>query len=177
MAMSEALKECYASQPVDEYPLDTIELLHPSFVDDLGNPTSILAVRAFESWMLTLEVDAPLRPGQTLEFLPIPFDITSPGFAEGEVPKLVFSISNVSRLVSQYLERAISMTDPITVIYRQYLNTDTTVPQTDPPIIMELSSASSSVTTVSGTATLSDVHNWPFPWQRYTTKRFPGLVR
>lgn len=175
--MSDALKECYASQPVDEFSLDTIELLHPSFVNDDGTATSILAVRAFESWFCTLEVDAPLRPGQTLEFLPIPFDITETGFADGEVPKLVFSISNVSRLVSASLERAIAMTDPITLIYRQYLNTDTTVPQTDPPVIMELTSATSSTTTVSGTATLSDVHNWPFPWQRYTTERFPGLVR
>lgn len=177
MSMTEALKECYASEPVDVYALDTIELIHPAFVDELGNPTSILAVRAYEEWELTLEVDAPLRPGQTVKFLPIPFDITDPGFAEGEVPKLVFSISNVSRLVSQYLEQAIARTEPITVIYRQYLNTETTVPQTDPPVIMELTSASSGVTQVTGTAQLSDVHNWPFPWQRYTTERFPGLSR
>lgn len=177
MPMKEALKECYASSPVDEFALDTIELIHPAFVDDAGNPTSILAVRAFEPWELTLEVDAPFRPGQRLKFEPIPFDITDPGFAEDEVPKLVFSISNVSRMVTKYLEMAISQTTPITAVYRQYLSTDTTVPQTDPPVIMELSSASASATTVSATATLSDVHNWPFPWQRYTTDRFPALSR
>lgn len=177
MSMTEALKECYASQPVDEYGLDTIELIHPAFLDENGNQTSILAVRAFEPWMCTLEVDAPLRPGQTLEFLPIPFDITDPGFAKDEVPKLVFSISNVSSLVATYLEQAIARTESITLIYRQYLNTDTSIPQTDPPVIMQLTSASASVTTVSGTATLSDVHNWPFPWKRYTTERFPALSR
>lgn len=175
--MSEALKECYASSPVDEFVLDTIELIHPAFVDENGNPTSILAVRAYEPWDCTLEVDAPFRPGQRVTFQPIPFDMTDPGFAEDEVPKLVFSISNVSRLVTQYLEMAIAQTTPITVVYRQYLSTDTTVPQTDPPVVMTLSAATSSATTTSGTATLSDVHNWPFPWQRYTTERFPALAR
>lgn len=175
MSLEQAIAECYASTPVDVYPIDTVELLHPSFKDADGNPVSVRAVRAYEEWNLTLEADAPLNPGETVLFYPIPFDMTQMGFEEGKVPSLTFSISNVSREVSKYLEQAIEDTRPITLIYRQYLNTDTTQPQIDPVVTMTLTSATSGVTTVTGTATLTDVHKWPFPWQRYTPARFPGL--
>lgn len=177
MSMEQALAECYASEPVDEFSLDTIELIHPAFIDNAGNQDSIRAVLANEAWDLTLEADAPLKPGQTLTFSPIPFTFTMPGFSEGEVPKLTFGISNVSRIVTQYLEQAIEQTTPITLIYRPYSSKDTSAPQLDPVIIMELSEAVAGVFQVTGVASLSDVHNYPFPAQLYTPTRFPALVR
>lgn len=175
MSLEQALQECYASNPVDQFPLDTVELLHPSFTDENGVLASVRAVLGYEQWELGLEADAPLNPGEMVTFYPIPFDISPVGFAEGETPKLTFSISNVSRLLTKYLEQAIADTRPITVIYRQYLNTDTSRPQIDPVVTMTLTKATAGVTTVTGTATLSDVYSWPFPWQRYTPTRFPGL--
>lgn len=177
MSMKEALKECYASEPVDEFALDTIELIHPAFVDEAGRPTSIRAVLANEPWTFGIEIDAPLNAGQMVKFDPIPFQFTQPGFGPDEVPTLNFSISNVSRIVTGYLEQAIEQTDPITVIYRVYSSRDTSSPQIDPVITMELTDAKVGVMQTSGTASLSDVHNYPFPSQLYTPERFPGLMR
>lgn len=177
MSMDEALAEAYASAPIDDIPLDTIEMHHPAFKDEFGNPTAIRVVRANEPWMLTLEASAPLNPGEEVEFLPVPFDFTPPGFSENQVPSLTFSISNVSRLVTQYLEQAIAQTSPITLYYRNYLASDTSAPQINPVIVMTLKAAESGTMQVTGTASLSDVHNWPFPAEKYTPDRFPGLLR
>ena len=43
--LSQALKEAYASAPSEVILLHTLELRHPSFVDDNGNPTAIRVVR------------------------------------------------------------------------------------------------------------------------------------
>jgi len=47
----------------------------------------------------------------------------------------------------------------------------------DPPVTMELTKVTVTGVSVSGTASLSDVHNWPFPFEKYLPSRFPGLVR
>lgn len=176
MSLKEAIKECYASNPVDVYDLDCLELLHPKFIDEQGRVVSVRAVIAYEEWQFTHEPDAPLDPGAVVTYYPIPFQFTPMGFEDDKVPSLTFSISNVTRQISTYLELAIEDITPITLIYRQYLNTDTLLPQNDPVVVMQLTNVATSATSATGTATLSDVHNWPFPWQRYTPKRFPGLV-
>ncbi len=42
--LSEALKEAYASAPSDVILLHTLELRHPSFVDEQGNTLDVLTV-------------------------------------------------------------------------------------------------------------------------------------
>jgi len=177
MTMNAALEEAYASQPIDDQTLDTLEFHHPSFVDETGQRTAIRVIYDTETWSLKLEASAPLNGGEYVDFLPVPFSFTQPGYAEDQVPTMTFSISNVSRLVTQYLELAIGQTTPIKMIYRPYLQSDTSMPQMDPVITMTLTAAVASTMQVTGTATLSDVHNWPFPSQKYTPERFPGLQR
>jgi len=177
MTTSKAIEEAYASQPIDEMVFDTLEFHHPLFVDEFGVRTAVRVVRDTQTWQFCLEPSAPLDGGQYVDFLPVPFDFTQPGYAEDQVPTLQFSISNVSRLVTRYLELAIAQTTPITLIYRNYLQSDLSGPQIDPVVTMTLSSADASTMQITGTATLSDVHNWPFPGKKYTPERFPGLQR
>lgn len=177
MSMSEAIKEAYASNPVDGLTLDTLEFHHPAFVDDFGQPTAIRVVRDSRTWNLCLENTAPLNAGQYVDFSPVPFEFTQPGFSEDQVPTLQFNISNVSRLVTKYLELAIQQTAPIKLYYRPYLDSDPSQPQMNPVIVMTLTAATAGTMQISGVASLSDVHNWPFPAQKYTPARFPGLVR
>lgn len=175
--MSQALAEAYAANPVDELVLDTLEFHHPAFLDDFGNPTAVRVVCANEEWQLGLEDSAPLNAGEMVTFYPVPFEFTAPSFEEGSVPTLPFSIANVSQEITKHLELAIVQTTPIKVYFRNYLSSDTSAPQIDPVIVMTLTSAEVGSLRVTGTATLSDVHNWPFPAQKYTPQRFPGLVR
>lgn len=177
MTMSAAIEEAYASNPVDERILDTLEFHHPTFVDEFGRRTAVRVVRDSVEWSLRLENTAPLNKDEYVTFLPVPFDFTQPGYAENQVPTLSFSISNVSRIITKYLEQAIAQTSPIQMYYRPYLQSDPTGPQINPVIIMTLSAATVGTMQVTGTASLSDVHNWPFPAQKYTPERFPGLVR
>lgn len=177
MSLEQALKEAYASAPTDSVIFDTLEVRHPAFVDDAGQPTAIRTVIGYEDITAKLENDAPLHAGEYVEFIAGAFRFKLPGFEEGKVPQLQISIDGVSREVVGHIETAITASTPIEVTYRPYLSTDLSKPQMSPPITMELAKVSVSGATVSGIASLSDVHNRAFPFEKYMASRFPGLVR
>lgn len=177
MPYSAAITEAYASQPDDELAIDTLEFHNSNFVDDDGNRTAARVAQGCDDWSCKLESTAPLNANEYVLFRGVPFSFTQPSFAENEVPSCTFSISNVSRELTKYMEQAIAKTEPIIMYYRPYLASDLTAPQMDPVYVMTLTAAKVGVTQITGTATLSDVHNWPFPYQKYTGTRFPGLVR
>ena len=156
---------------------DTLEVRHSAFRDDAGQPTAIRVVIGYEDISARLEGDAPLHPGEYVEFIAGAFRFKLPGFEEGQVPQLQITIDGVSREVVGHIEAAIAEPEPIEVTYRPYLSTDLSKPQMDPPVVMMLTKVSVSGTSVSGTASLSDVHNWAFPAEKYLASRFPGLVR
>lgn len=173
----EALKEAYAANPTNDVVLDTIEIRHPAFVDDAGNPTAIRVVRGYDDITATLELDAPLNAGQAVTFIAAAFNFTLPGFKEGQIPQLQLTLDNVSREVTAHLEQAIGQAAPIEVTYRPFLYSDLSAPQMDPPINMLLTTVTVDVFQVTGTATLNDVHNWGFPGRSYDLTSFPGLLR
>ena len=76
--IEEAVKEAYASAPVDIVVLDTLEIWHRTFT------APVRVVRwPMESWKptefnLLLEANAPRNPGATVTFLGVPFEITLP---------------------------------------------------------------------------------------------------
>lgn len=173
----EALEEAYASAPVDNPELFTLAFHHPNFRDEFGQPTAIYVVAAYENHMLRLENTAPLNPGEKVEFIAMAFDFQHPSYEEGKVPTLPITIDGVSREISQQLELAISSLQPIDVYARTYLLSDPEGPQIDPPYRFTLTDVQVDVFQVTGTCNLQDVHNWPFPANKYTRDRFPGLVR
>jgi hypothetical protein len=173
----QALKEAYAANPSDDVVLDTIEIRHPAFVDDAGNPTAVRVVRGYDDIVATLEWSAPLDGGRAVKFIGAAFSFTLPGFKEGQIPQLQLTLDNASREITAHLEQAIGQTAPIEVTYRPYLYSDLSAPQMDPPISMLLTNVTVDVFQVTGTATLNDVHNWGFPSRVYDTTRFPGLLR
>jgi len=175
--IKQALAEAYASAPVSEVIIDTLEIRHPSFFDDAGNPTAIRICRDRVDFEAYLEVGARMNAGQRVTFIAVPFDFKLPGAAEARVPQLEIGIDNIDRSITAAVERAYQQSDPIQVTYRPYLASDPSSPQMDPPINMILSRVTVSVFRVTGTATLSDVHNWPFPGRVYNPADFPGLLR
>ena len=73
-ALSEALREAYASAPSDVVILHTLELRHPSFIDDNGLPMAIRVVRDNQNLTARMEGTAPLNAGEMVEFIAMGFD-------------------------------------------------------------------------------------------------------
>lgn len=178
MSYTDAIQEAYASAPADVVTLDTIELYHPAFIDELGRPTAIRVVFGYQDWSLRLEPGAILGGGTYVKFLGCQFTVTLPEFTEdGSTPSIQLGIGNVSREITRNLEQAKQSLVPIKVTYRPYLSSDPSAPQMNPPIVMEMSEVDVDVFQATGTATLEDVHNRAFPFEKFTTERFPGLRR
>ena len=174
---SDALKEAYASNPVNQIIFDTLEIRHPAFVDDNGNPTAARIVIGYEDLYATLESDAPMNAGEQVRFQAMAVDVKRPGFEENQTPQLVITLDNVGRELIGYLEAAASDPNVIEVTYRPYLLSDLSAPQMDPPITMIATDVQVDVFQVQITATLDDVTNWAFPHRLYQPADFPGLIR
>lgn len=174
---SQALKEAYASAPIDQIIFDTLEIRHPAFIDDDGNPTPARIVHGYEDLYATLELDAPMDAGKQVRFIGMAIDIKQPGFEENKTPELLITLDNVGRDLVGYLEAAASDPQVIEVTYRPYLLSDLSAPQMDPPINMIVTGVSVDVFQVQITATMDDVTNWAFPHRLYQPADFPGLIR
>lgn len=183
---TQALEEAYASAPTDEVVLHTLELRHPAFLDDAGQPTAVRVVRDhgyllqegdpdIYGHLLKLEADAPLNQGAYVRFVSCMFDFAIPGQSEGKLPEVEVSLDNVSRLIGGYLDAAVGTRAPLELTYREYLLSDAEAPQF---VLggLSLSRVRSTVFRVLGTASFVDLLNKSFPAKVYRPSEFRGLV-
>ena len=177
VTLSEALKEAYASAPSDITILHTLELRHPTFFDDNGNPTAIRVVRDNISHICTLEETASLDAGKAVEFIAMAFDLQLPPIENIPVPEITLTLDNVSTEIIQYLDNAIETQDMIEMTYRPYLSHDTSCPQMNPPITLVITDIQVDVLKITATARMMDIGNKSFPAENYTITKYPGLSR
>ena len=175
--LSEALQEAYASAPSNTTILHTLELRHPSFVDEDGKPTAIRVVRDNISHACALEKNAPMNAGEYVEFVSMAFDLELPPVEAIPVPEITLTLDNVSTELMQYLDRAIETQEMIEMTYRPYLSTDCSYPQMDPPITLVITEVTADISKISATARMMDIGNKSFPAENYTVKKYPGLSR
>ncbi|MEX3915971.1 DUF1833 family protein [Paraburkholderia sp. BR10872] len=176
--LSQALAEIYASNPQDDYVLNTLEIRHPTFIDNAGNPAPIRVVADHEPLQAKLEADAPLNAGDSVQFEAVAFNFKLPSMEEGQAPQLDVTLDGVSREVVSHLENAVAQTAQIEVTYRRFRAADPAAgPQDVEPLTLYASSAKATLTQVTTSATLTDIHNKAFPSRIYTTTDFPGLNR
>jgi Domain of unknown function (DUF1833) len=176
--LTEALAEVYASNPQDEVVLNTLELRHPTFVDDAGNPAPIRVVADYASATATLETDAPLNAGEAVQFEAMAFQFKLPAMEEGQAPQLDITLDGVSGEVVAHLENAVGQTEQIEITYRRFLASNPAAgPQDGEPLTLFASTAKATLTQVTASATLTDIHNKAFPSRTYTPTDFPGLLR
>lgn len=175
--LSEALKEAYASAPSDVILLHTLELRHPSFVNEDGRPTAIRVVRDNVNHICTLEDSAPFDAGKEVEFIAMGFDLELPPVEAIPVPEITLTLDNVSTEIIQYLDRAIETQDMIEMTYRPYLSNDLSCPQMNPPITLVITEITADISKISATARMMDIGNKSFPAENYTVKKYPGLSR
>ena len=176
-ALSEAIKEAYASAPSEQIILHTLELRHPAFVDEAGQPVAIRVVRDTSDLWARLESQAPLQAGERVQFVAMGFELDLPPVDTMPVPEITVTLDNVSREIVRHLDAAAESQSVIEVTYRPYLSTDLEGPQMDPPIHLVLTEVEADIFRVTGRARMLDVGNKAFPGTSYTAKTFPGLTR
>jgi len=176
-ALSEAIREAYASAPSDVVILHTLELRHPGFVDENNQPMAIRIVRDHQDLTARLEPTAPLNGGEIVQFIALGFELELPPVNTAPVPEISVTIDNVSRELIRHLDAAVESSEKIEITYRPYLSTDLEGPQMDPPITLTLTEVEADISRVTGRARMLDIGNKSFPSEVYTVSRFPGLTR
>jgi len=174
--MERAIAEAYASCPVDEgVILYTLEFLHST----LEQPARIVrwpvTGNELEKFSLRLENEAPKNPGEYVDFIAVPFEVTAPAQEENAPGEFKIKIENVGPILTDILTAAVRQREPARIIFREYLKSMPEVPQlvyTD----FSIAKVSVSNSAVEATASMIDWLLRPFG-EIYTPTKFPGLVR
>ena len=169
--LTQALKEAYAAAPANVIVFHTIEIDHPAF------STPIRVVRDTADLVATLEATAPYNPSTAVTFVGFRFDIVPPEVGATAVPQCVIEIDNVDRSILAQIEAAMGSTSLITCIYRQFLSTDLSAPQNNPPLSLTIFTISATVFRIRATAGFDNLQNLKFPGITYTSEVFPGLIQ
>lgn len=168
--LTQAIKEAYASAPTNVVILHTLELYHPAF------STPIRVVRDFTDLTATLEATAPRNPSAAVLFTAFNFDFNKPEVSPDGIPQVTISLDNVDRGIVANIEAAMTTTDLVTVIYREFLSNDLSSPQNNPPLAMTIISITADMFKVTATATFPNLMNKRFPTKEYSSEMFPGLI-
>lgn len=166
---SDAIKEAYASNENNKIILSTIEI----YPDSLSPPARI--VLDYVDFVGTLESTAPVNPSEEVTFLKAQFRFSLPESSD-RLPMMELSIDNVSQIIGKDIEAAIDAMDVIPVIYREFIESDTSP---EPHYVlknMHLKNINVG-NTITGSLYFADYTNRQFPNSFFTTERFPGLVR
>lgn len=176
-SLSDALAEAAALAPTEEIIRHTLEIRHPDFVDDNGDPDSVWMVADSEELIAPLEDDAPIKGGETVTWSPVGFTFALAAIEPGTTPEIEITIDGVNRTLIRYLDLAMESGQPITLAYRPYL--DSAIedgPQMDPVLTFEAASIKVSLTSVVVTARTRIDLRGAFPIRQYTLAEFPGLA-
>lgn len=169
-ALSEAIKEAYASAGSDSVILETLEFRHPSFL------APIRVVNDHANLTAALEAGAPLNGGEAVEFLRFAFRFTRPEVTNLGSAEVDIEIDNADSSIIAYLDVAAQTDQLIEGSYRLYLSGDLSAPQNDPPLSFVLNDVEATVFYVRGRASFGDFSNYRFPTQVYDQERFVGLI-
>lgn len=168
--LSQAIREAYAAAPAGVIVYATLELYHPAW------SVPIRVVQDRVDLIATLEASAPRDANQAVTFTAFGFEVTRPEVGPGGTPQVTVEIDNVSREVVANIFAAQGNLNLLTVIYREFLSTDLTGPQNNPPLSLTVLSISADVFRVRATCGFTDVANKKFPREEYSAERFPGLI-
>lgn len=168
--LQQAIKEAYASCPSDTIIYHTLEIKHPDFIDDNGNPTTIRIVQGFHGIIATLET------GEKVSFQAMCFDIELPPVDTSAVPEISIEFDNVSQEIIKHLDNAASSQHKTELIYRPYLSNDLSTPQMIPPINLTITEINCDIYKITAKARMTDIGNKIFPNETYRLSKFIGLI-
>lgn len=153
MAISEELEQLYVSSGEDVI-LHTLSFNHTAW------DTEFFIVRDFQDFTAKLEYDGP-----ETTFLKFAFNIKGPDTDIHGNQVMHISVDAVNRQLVGLLATAANdqNNNPIEVTYRQYISSDTTGPQNDPPLKLYMDKGKINNQKMQGTAELINLQNRKFP--------------
>jgi hypothetical protein len=159
MALSEELKVLYSSGG-DDVTIQTLELKHYLWEQ------SFYVVNQYTDFTAFLEGGI-----QEVTFNKYSFSIIGPDKNSNGVQTLEVRLDAVNRELIDLLEIANSDENniPITLIYREYIDSDTSGPQNDPPIELTLGKVVVNKLSASGQAESKNLSNKKFATDVYTS--------
>jgi hypothetical protein len=166
--MSNVLQTLYASAPINDLIIHTLEIKNPAFNVPGHVVGSVRLVQGFD------DISATLETGATVLFKKSGFGVSLPQKSIKGRQDLNFSIDNVTGEVLQAIDAAIDSGVKITVIYRAYAGSDLSAPG-QPPIVMTATAIKADFSAVSISASFHDLVNKAWPFRRYTPDFAPGL--
>jgi Domain of unknown function (DUF1833) len=169
-ALTQAIKEAYASAPAAEMVLHTLELRHPAF------DAPIRVVRDRVDLTARLEANAAANAGQMVLFKAMSFDFKLPDVTTNGQPEIEVSLDNVTSILMPYIDQAAQTNDLMLLTYRPYLLSDLSGPQMVPPLTLTLKNIRCDLMRVSATAGFPELALRKFPSEIYTQTRFAGLL-
>ena len=166
---TDAIKEAYNMAPMGIIIHPTLELRHESWV----TPVRIVC----DTVDLSAKIeDSGYQGGTTQTFMACAFEVIPPESSD-KLPEITISIDNVSHIISEQIDVAMTVRAPIEITYREYLNTD---PLSGPHYVLNrltIRRITVNEKNITGTATFGDFINRAFPRQLFNTTEFPGLMR
>lgn len=170
-ALSAALKEAFASAPVNQIIHDTLEFWHSSFAAPLRIVCDRVALDA------RIEAGAPRDAGALVTFAPYAFEITPPELTATGVPQCTIEVDNIDRTLLALIDGAVGFSTPIVVLRRLYLSATATVgPENVPVMTLTIQSVSATPFRISAVAGYPDLLNKKFPRLEYELTTFAGLA-
>ena len=166
--MSSVLQTIYASAPVDDFPIRTLELKNPDFNVEGHLPGSVRLVQGFD------DIDAGLEGGSIATFKKSGFGISLPQKSVKGRQDLNFTIDNVTGEILKAIDDALEGGNKTTVIARVYTQSNLSTPA-ERPVVMTATGTSADYSSVSVTAGFHDLVNKAWPFRRYTPSFAPGL--
>lgn len=168
--LTAAIKEAYAAAPSNVVIYHTLELYHSAF------SSPIRVVRDYTDLTATLESTAPRNASTAVTFVAFNFNFSKPEVSPTGVPTITIEIDNVDRSIVANIEAAIATTETVQVIYREFISTDLSAPQNNPPLTLTLMTITASLFKVTATAGFPDLMNKRFPTKEYDSETFIGLL-
>jgi hypothetical protein len=175
--VSDALAEAVTLVPVEEVIHHTLEIRHPTFIDDAGNADSVRIVASTENLVAPFEVDAPVKAGQWVNFTAVGSFFALASIEFDTTSDIEITIDGVDRSLIEYLNLAMTAGMPITVAYRSYLaSTLGDGPQMDPVPTFDVADVSVGLTNVKLRALTGVGLQGGLPTRIYKPADFPGLI-
>jgi hypothetical protein len=176
--IDEALKEAYASAPTgdDDIVVHTIEIRHPTFIDEDEEPTSIFIVHDHQDFTATLEDEAPVKGGEVVTFASLAFSFALAPIETSPRPQIQIEIDNVGRDITDQLDAAVADGRKIEICYRAYRNGDRSGPKTLVPPVYTLADVKVGVFRVTARANTGADLAVAFPRELYKAAKFAGLI-
>lgn len=116
-----ALAESFASATQETIALYTLEFNHPAFSEPARVARWTAAQPEPKIFKCKLEPDAPYNPGQVVDFIGLPFEVTMPDKTTDNVGEFQFKVQGIGHELDADLEAAVMSGKKITVIFRPYI--------------------------------------------------------